>query len=126
MRGTVLCGLLTLCLEFGAGLSPLLANDTSVVPEGNLATTDEHAKRELIDVLIHLKLDKEILEKAAMAWARGCLPEVFLLNAQRNVTKSQDGVARAVKTLRLQGMPTTEIQALHQEADRIANRKRDK
>jgi len=125
MRHTVLCGLLTLCLGCSAGLSPLLANDTSAVLEGNLATADEHTKRELVDGLIQLKVDKEILEKAERAWACGCLPEVFLLNAQRNVTKSQDAVARTVKTLQLRGMPTTDIQALHQEADK-ARPKRDK
>jgi hypothetical protein len=94
------------------------------VSEANLATNykpSDRTKQHLIDTLVQLRLDKEIVEKAERAFPRG-LPEVFVLNARRNVESSQDAVSRAVKALRERGMPASDIQALHQEADKIASK----
>jgi hypothetical protein len=124
MAGSRFALLLTAWL--GIGAAPLPANDTSVAPDGMLATADEQTKKELVAAVRQLRIDQEILEKAEKAWQRGLFPEAFLLNAQRNVSQSQEAVVRVVKTLRLRGMSTADIQVLQREAEKQAKQSRAK
>ncbi len=82
-------------------------------------------KNDLIDALVQLKLDEEVLrlaEKASQA-----VPEIYLLNARRNVEGDRNAISRALNTLRTWGIPEEDIQAVHDEAERIGQRggKRD-
>jgi len=77
-------------------------------------------KNNLIDGLYQLKLDQEILKKAE---ARPeVVPEVFLLNARRNVQGDINAVNRAVSTLKTWGIPEQDIQAARDEAEQVIKR----
>jgi membrane fusion protein, heavy metal efflux system len=80
-------------------------------------------KNNLIDALCQLRLDEEILEKAEKAFRTGALPEVFLLNAQRNVEADRNAERRAVNTLKTWDIPPADIQAVYDEAKEIGKRK---
>ena len=77
------------------------------------------AKSDLVDGLSQLRLDQEILKRAE-AHAEA-VPEVFILNARRNVAADQIKVDRAERTLRMWEIPDKEIQALKDEANRGGN-----
>jgi cobalt-zinc-cadmium efflux system membrane fusion protein len=84
-------------------------------------------KNNLVDAISQFKLDKEILERAETAYLKGAIPEVFLLNAKRNVEADQNGINRAAANLRAWDIPEADIQACYKEADEIRKRggKRD-
>jgi cobalt-zinc-cadmium efflux system membrane fusion protein len=78
-------------------------------------------KNDLVDAIYQLKLDEEILKRAEeKAYA---VPEVFLLNARRNVQVDINAVNRAESTLRTWRVPNEEIDAVKAEAQRIIERK---
>jgi cobalt-zinc-cadmium efflux system membrane fusion protein len=79
-------------------------------------------KDDLLDALVQLKLDEQILERAEKAAAT--LPEVFLLNARRNVQASRNAATRAENALRAWGIPAEDIEAVRQEARKAGDRKR--
>jgi cobalt-zinc-cadmium efflux system membrane fusion protein len=77
-------------------------------------------KNDLIDAMYQLKLDEEILKRAeAKAEA---VPEVFLLNARRNVQGDINTINRAVSTLKTWGIPEEDIQAVRDEAENVIKR----
>lgn len=77
-------------------------------------------KNDLIDALVQLKLDKEIYERAERAGS--AVPEVFLLNARRNVETDRNAIARAYHTLRTWNIPDKDIEAVEAEAKEIIKR----
>jgi membrane fusion protein, heavy metal efflux system len=83
-------------------------------------------KNDLIDAIYQLKLDEQILQHAE-AKAES-VPEVFLLNARRNVQGDGNAIDRAVSTLKTWGISDEDIQAVRDEAENVAKRrgKRDK
>jgi cobalt-zinc-cadmium efflux system membrane fusion protein len=76
-------------------------------------------KNDLIDALVQRYLDEQILEKAEKAFRTGALPEVFMLNAQRNVEADRNAERRAVNNLRTWDIPEEEIKACYDEAERL-------
>jgi cobalt-zinc-cadmium efflux system membrane fusion protein len=85
-------------------------------------------KNNLVDAISQFKLDKEILDRAEAAFLKGVIPEVFLLNAKRNVEADQNAINRAAANLRAWDVPEADIQACYKEADEIRKRggKRDR
>lgn len=83
-------------------------------------------KNDLVDAIYQLKLDEDILKRAQQV--PGAVPEVFILNAKRNVEGDRNAVNRAVHTLETWGIPAEDIQAVRDEAENVAKRegKRDK
>ena len=87
-------------------------------------------KNDLFDALVQMELDQEILARAEKA--RQALPEVFILNARRNVQGDRNAINRAENTLRAWGVPEEDIKDVHREAqaaiaaDGKANRKPEK
>ena len=83
-------------------------------------------KNDLADAIYQLKLDEEILKRAEQSAA--AVPEVFLLNARRNVQGDINAINRAVNTLETWGIPEEDIQAVRDEAEKAKKRdgKRDK
>jgi cobalt-zinc-cadmium efflux system membrane fusion protein len=77
-------------------------------------------KNDLIDALVQLKLDKEILERAEKA--AGAVPEVFLLNARRNLESDRNAIARAYHTLRTWNIADEDVKAVEDEAKEIIKR----
>jgi cobalt-zinc-cadmium efflux system membrane fusion protein len=82
-------------------------------------------KNDLIDALVQLRLDQDILDRAEKN--REAVPEVFLLNARRNVQADRNAEARARNTLKTWGIPDEDIKAVEKEAEDIHKRggKRD-
>jgi cobalt-zinc-cadmium efflux system membrane fusion protein len=80
-------------------------------------------KNNLIDALCQRRLDEEILEKAEKAFLSGALPEVFLLNARRNVEADRNAERRAVNTLKTWDIPEADIKTVYEEAAEIGKRK---
>jgi cobalt-zinc-cadmium efflux system membrane fusion protein len=77
-------------------------------------------KNDLIDAMYQLKLDEEILKRAeAKAEA---VPEVFLLNARRNVQGDLNAINRAVSTLKTWGILDEDIRAVRNEAEQVIKR----
>jgi len=70
-------------------------------------------KNDLFDALSQLRLDEEVLRRAR-AHANS-VPDVFLLNAQRNVQADINAVNRAENTLKTWAIPEEEIQAVRDE-----------
>jgi cobalt-zinc-cadmium efflux system membrane fusion protein len=71
-------------------------------------------KNDLFDALVQFKLDQEVLDRA---WAKQeVVPEVFILNAQRNVQGDRNAINRAENTLRAWGVPEEDIRDVHREA----------
>jgi membrane fusion protein, heavy metal efflux system len=83
-------------------------------------------KNDLADAIYQLKLDEEILKRAEQSAA--AVPEVFLLNARRQVLGDVNAIDRAVRTLETWGIPQDDIQAVRDEAERSKKHegKRDK
>jgi cobalt-zinc-cadmium efflux system membrane fusion protein len=77
-------------------------------------------KNDLIDALVQLKLDQQVLDRAL--GKREAVPEVFVLNARRNVEADCNAVARALNTLRTWGIPEEDVQAVQDEAEQISKR----
>jgi cobalt-zinc-cadmium efflux system membrane fusion protein len=78
-------------------------------------------KNDLVEAIYQLKLDREILKRAEEK--AEAVPEVFLLNARRNVQVGSSAVNRAESMLRTWRVPEEEIDAVKQEAQRIIERK---
>ncbi len=76
-------------------------------------------KNDLFDALSQLKLDEEVLKRAEAH--SGAVPEVFLLNAKRNVQADINLVARAENTLKTWQIPEAEIQAVRDEVKSISS-----
>ncbi len=70
-------------------------------------------KNDLFDALSQLRLDEEVLKRAEDY--KTSVPEVFLLNAQRNVQADINAVSRAENTLKTWAIPEEEIQAVRDE-----------
>ena len=70
-------------------------------------------KNDLFDALSQLRLDEEVLKRAEDH--KAAVPEVFLLNAKRNVQADINAVSRAENTLKTWAIPEEEIQAVHDE-----------
>ena len=70
-------------------------------------------KNDLFDALSQLRLDEEVLKRAEAHSA--AVPEVFLLNAKRNVQADINAVSRAENTLKTWAIPEEEIQAVRDE-----------
>ena len=83
-------------------------------------------KNDLIDAMYQLALDEQVLKRAE-AKAES-VPEVFLLNARRNVQGDRNAIERAVSTLKTWGISDEDIQAVRDEAENVKKRegKRDK
>ena len=60
-------------------------------------------KNDLFDALAQLRLDEEVLQRAEARTA--AVPEVFLLNARRNVEADMNAVNRAENTLKTWAVP---------------------
>ena len=76
-------------------------------------------KNDLFDALSQLRLDEEVLKRAEARSA--AVPEVFLLNARRNVEADINAVNRAENTLRTWAIPDEDIQAVRDEVKRVIN-----
>jgi cobalt-zinc-cadmium efflux system membrane fusion protein len=76
-------------------------------------------KNDLFDALSQLKLDEEVLKRAEAH--SGAVPEVFLLNAKRNVQADINLVARAENTLKTWDISEAEIQAVRDEVKSITS-----
>jgi cobalt-zinc-cadmium efflux system membrane fusion protein len=74
-------------------------------------------KNDLFDALSQQKLDEDVLKRAEKE--RDAVPEVFLLNARRNVEADVNNVNRAENTLRTWAIPEADIQAVRTEAQQI-------
>lgn len=77
-------------------------------------------KNDLVDALYQLNLDEQILSRAMQK--QEAVPEIFLLNAKRNVEGDRNAIARALSNLRTWDVPEADIQAVHKEAEEIAKR----
>jgi cobalt-zinc-cadmium efflux system membrane fusion protein len=78
-------------------------------------------KNDLIDALVQLKLDEEVYNRAEKAAA--AVPEVFILNALRNMETDRNSIARALNTLKIWGIPQEDIDAVYKEAEEISKRR---
>ncbi len=79
-------------------------------------------KNDLFDALSQLRLDEEVLKRAEAY--KAAVPEVFLLNAKRNVQADINAVSRAENTLKTWAIPEEDIQAVRDEVKSITERKR--
>ncbi len=70
-------------------------------------------KNDLFDALSQLRLDQEVLKRAEAH--SDAVPEVFLLNAKRNVQADINAVSRAENTLKTWAIPEEEIQVVRDE-----------
>jgi cobalt-zinc-cadmium efflux system membrane fusion protein len=77
-------------------------------------------KNDLVDASYQLQLDEEILKRAEAA--AQAVPEVFILNARRNVQGDKNAITRAVNTLKTWGIPEEDIQAVRDEAENVKKR----
>ncbi len=76
-------------------------------------------KNDLFDALAQLRLDEEVLKRAEAHSA--AVPEVFLLNARRNVQADLNAVNRAENTLKTWAIPEADIQAVREEVRSVAS-----
>ncbi len=74
-------------------------------------------KDDLFDALCQLRLDEEVLKRAEARSA--AVPEVFLLNARRNVQGDACNVNRAENTLKTWAIPEEDIQSVREEVKKI-------
>ena len=75
-------------------------------------------KNDLFDALSQLQLDAEVLKKAERY--KEAVPEIYLLNSQRNVQADLNAVNRAENTLKTWEIPENEIHAVRDEVKRVA------
>jgi cobalt-zinc-cadmium efflux system membrane fusion protein len=76
-------------------------------------------KMELIDTVVLLKFDEKIRDLAD----KGGVPDVLILNYQRNVEVDQSNVARALNTLKAWNIPKKDIDDCLAVADEIIKRR---
>jgi cobalt-zinc-cadmium efflux system membrane fusion protein len=79
-------------------------------------------KSDLFDAAVQLKLDEAILEQAEKA--AGAVPEVFILNARRNVQAGRSAVNRARNALLSWGLSNEDIAAVRKQAEEAAGKPR--
>src|SRR5579871_2972433 len=77
-------------------------------------------KNDLVDAIYQLTLDEEVLKRAEEK--AEAVPEIFLLNARRNVQGDINAISRATNTLKTWGIPETDIQAVRAEAENVKKR----
>jgi cobalt-zinc-cadmium efflux system membrane fusion protein len=75
-------------------------------------------KNDLLDSLVQLLLDQKILDRCEKGL--GSIPEMFVLSQVRAVQTDRNAVTRALNNLKVWNIPQEEIDALHDEAKRIA------
>jgi cobalt-zinc-cadmium efflux system membrane fusion protein len=75
-------------------------------------------KNDLLDALVQLNLDQKILDDAEKH--REAVPEVFLRTQERAVQGDRNAINRALNNLEVWDIPQDEIDALHEEAKKIA------
>ncbi len=80
-------------------------------------------KSELIDALLRMKLDRETLRRMEKGYQEGAIPERTYREQQNALWTDQNAARRAESTLRSWRLTDAEIQAIYQEADRIAARR---
>jgi cobalt-zinc-cadmium efflux system membrane fusion protein len=80
-------------------------------------------KSELLDAILQQRLDKETLDRLERAFTEGTIPEGTYRAARRTHEADVNAVARAERTLRVWRAPDDEIQAVKDEAERLARRK---
>lgn len=80
-------------------------------------------KNELVDALTQLRLDQQQLKRVEDAYGKGAQTDVQLEQAKHNVENSTNRVAAVEATLRTWRVPQEEIDAVKDEARRIAERK---
>jgi membrane fusion protein, heavy metal efflux system len=83
----------------------------------------QNTKNDLLDNLVQLELDQKILDRIEKH--REAVPEAFYLTQLRAVKGDRNSINRAITTLRLWDIPQDEIDALHEEAKKIAGGKSD-
>ena len=76
-------------------------------------------KNDLFDALSQLRLDTEVLKRAESF--KEAVPEIFRLNAQRNVQADLNAVNRAESTLKTWWIPEDEIQAVRDEVKNVTS-----
>jgi cobalt-zinc-cadmium efflux system membrane fusion protein len=76
-------------------------------------------KNDLFDALSQSRLDEEVLKRAEARSA--AVPEVFILNARRNVQADVNAVNRAENTLKTWAIPEEDIQAVRDEVKNITS-----
>jgi len=75
-------------------------------------------KNDLLDALVQLQLDQKILDRVEKS--SGAVPEVYYLNQLRLVQGDRNAINRALNNLKVWNIPMEEIDALHEEAKKIA------
>ena len=75
-------------------------------------------KNDLYDAVVQLKLDEKILDNYLRG--SGSVPEIYILNAQRNVIGDRNAITRAENTLRTWNVPAEEIDTVREEAEKAA------
>jgi cobalt-zinc-cadmium efflux system membrane fusion protein len=75
-------------------------------------------KNDLLDALVQLQLDQEILDDAEKH--REAIPKVFYISQVRAVQGDRNAVNRALNNLKVWDIPQDEIDALHEEAQKMA------
>jgi RNA polymerase sigma factor (sigma-70 family) len=76
---------------------------------------------ELLNAIVQLALDQDMVER--LEKSADAVPEVFLLNARRNVVAARTAVARIRNVLAAWNLPEEEIKAVEAEAERILKTK---
>jgi cobalt-zinc-cadmium efflux system membrane fusion protein len=74
-------------------------------------------KNDLYDAVVQSKLDEKILDNYLTG--RGSVPEIYILNAQRNVIGDRNAITRAENTLRTWNVPPEDIDAVREEAEKV-------
>jgi cobalt-zinc-cadmium efflux system membrane fusion protein len=75
-------------------------------------------KNDLLDALVQLELDQKVLDEAEKHIT--ALPEVFVLTQRRAVQGDRNAINRALNNLKVWNIPQEDIDALHEEAKKIA------
>jgi cobalt-zinc-cadmium efflux system membrane fusion protein len=75
-------------------------------------------KNDLLDALVQLELDQKILDEAEKH--QEAVPQVFMLSQIRAVQGDRNAINRALNNLEVWDIPQDEIDALHEEAKKIA------
>ncbi len=74
-------------------------------------------KNDLLDALIQYELDQKIYDMMSRSTA---IPQLTLETQYRNVQQDRNAISRALNTLLVWNIPQEEIDALHEEAKKIA------
>jgi cobalt-zinc-cadmium efflux system membrane fusion protein len=99
----------------GKGTKPRELRTEDRVKQGDLlgvfySDVVGNKKNDLVDAILQMALDQKILKRAEAN--AGSLPEVFILNAQRNVQGDLNAINRAMSTLKTWVVPEKDIENL--------------